>query len=75
MLADKVRVVPEQIGELLLAVGVDGGALTVTVIIPLGPGQPLTVAVTEYVPEASVGALVTVGFCREELKLLGPVQA
>jgi hypothetical protein len=37
---------PEQIGPLLLAVGVAGIALTVAVVVPAADGQPFTVTVT-----------------------------
>ena len=44
VLADKVSVPPEQIGELLLAVGADGTALTVMVPVRTVPPQLFTVA-------------------------------
>lgn len=47
VLAVKVNVLPAQIGELLLAVGAAGIALTVTLVVPTEPPQPLTVATTE----------------------------
>lgn len=47
VLAVSVKVVPAQIGELLVAVGATGMAFTVADTVPAGPGQPLTVAVTE----------------------------
>jgi hypothetical protein len=53
-----------------------GAAFTtaVTLIVETHPVDPVTVQV--YVPAIAVVALVdTVGFCEEELKLLGPDQA
>ena len=66
-------VAPAQYGPPLLAVGVCGFAFTVTVVVPAVELQPLTVAVTEYVPAIAVVALAIVGFCRLEVKLFGPV--
>src|SRR5206468_1390739 len=43
-------VAPAQYGPALLAVGVDGIALTTTFVVPAAELQPLTVTVTEYVP-------------------------
>src|SRR5437660_1035545 len=43
-------VAPWQNGPLLDAVGVDGMALTTTLVVPAAEVQPLTVTVTEYVP-------------------------
>jgi hypothetical protein len=42
----RLKVVPEQTGLLLLAVGVAGVELTVTVVEPAAEAQPLTVTVT-----------------------------
>ena len=47
MLAVKLKVVPEQTGELLPAVGAAGIGLIVTEVVPAGPVQLSTVAVTE----------------------------
>jgi hypothetical protein len=55
------------------AVGALGIGLTVTVVVPAVEVQPLTVAVTEYVPDIAVVAFAIVGFCRLEVKLFGPV--
>jgi hypothetical protein len=60
---------------LLEAVGAARFGLTVTSTVPAVLVQPFTVAVTEYVPDAAVVALVIEGFCEDEVKLLGPVQA
>ena len=60
--ADNVNVLPAQIGELLLAVGVIGIAFTTTATVPAEPPQPLTVAITEYVPVAAVVAAEMLGF-------------
>jgi len=70
----RLRVPPAQIGPLLAAVGVAGAALTVATVVPARDVQPATVTVTEYVPVAAVVAAGIVGFWREELKALGPVQ-
>jgi hypothetical protein len=53
-------------------VGVGGGGFTTTEVVPAGPVQPATVAVTEYVPELAVVAPPMVGFCNEEVKPFGP---
>jgi hypothetical protein len=54
-------------------VGDVGLAFTVTVVVPADEVQPLTVAVTEYVPDIAVVALAIVGFCRLDVKPFGPV--
>jgi hypothetical protein len=54
--------------------GASGAAFTVTLTVPAILVQPLTVAITEYVPAAAVVALVIEGFCEDDVKLLGPVQ-
>lgn len=69
-----VMVLPTQTGELEAAVGVAGIGLITTVTVPAVLVHPATVTVTEYVPEAAVVTLVMEGFCKEEEKLLGPVQ-
>ena len=56
------------------AVGALGIALTTTGVVPALEVQLLTVMVTEYVPAAAAVA-DSVGFCRFDVKLLGPVQA
>ncbi len=66
-------VAPSQYGPVLDAVGVAGLALTVTDVVPASEVQPLTVAVTEYVPAFAVVAFEMVGFCRLEVKAFGPV--
>jgi hypothetical protein len=38
-------------------------ATTVAVVVPAGEGQPLTVTVTLYTPEAAAVAEGIVGFC------------
>jgi len=58
---------------LLLAVGAAGIGLTVTLVEPAGPVQPLTVTVTEYEPLAAVVAPAIEGFCVAEEKVFGPV--
>jgi hypothetical protein len=67
-------VVPEQTGLSLLAVGADGIALTVAVVVAAEDVHPLAVAVTVYVPLAPVVAPEIDGFCAVEVKLFGPVQ-
>jgi hypothetical protein len=67
-------VAPEHTGELLPAVGAAGIGFTTTTIVPAGPAQPTTVAVTLYVPDANTVAPTIDGFCNAELKLFGPVQ-
>src|SRR5947207_2898636 len=67
-------VAPEQYGPPLLAVGVEGMALTTTFVVPAADGQPLIVTVTEYVPASAVVALARVGFCCDDVKPFGPVQ-
>jgi hypothetical protein len=59
----------------LLAVGVAGIGLTTTLVVPAAEMQPITVMVTEYVPASAVAAFERVGFCRDEVKPLGPAQA
>src|SRR3954449_9475505 len=67
-------VAPSQYGPPLDAVGVAGGGLTTTGVVPAAEVQPLTVTVTEYVPASAVVAVARVGFCRAEVKPFGPVQ-
>jgi hypothetical protein len=73
VLAVSDKVFPEQIGMLLPPTGAAGIRFTVTEVVPAGPTQPATVAVTEYVPDVAVVAAPIVGFCEMELKLFGPV--
>ena len=68
-------VAPAQYGPPLLAVGVDGTALTTTLVVPAAEVQPLTATVTEYVPASAVVAFDLVGFCSEDVKPFGPVHA
>jgi hypothetical protein len=67
-------VAPAQYGPPLDAGGV-AGAFTTTVVVPAAEVQPLTVAVTEYVPASGVVALARVGFCSADVKPFGPVHA
>jgi hypothetical protein len=67
-------VAPEHTGELLPAVGAAGIGFTTTTIVPAGPVQPTTVAVTLYVPEAKIVAPTIDGSSNEDEKLFGPVQ-
>src|SRR2546430_9869916 len=66
---------PGQNGPPLLAAGVAGIGLTTTLVVPAAEVQPLTVTVTEYVPASAAVAFARVGFCCEEVKPFGPVQA
>src|SRR4051795_1205426 len=68
-------VAPSQYGPPFDAVGVAGVGLTTTDVVPAAEGQPLTVMVTEYVPASAGVALERVGFCRDDAKPFGPVQA
>ena len=68
-------------GVFMQSVGAADAALavlledTVTVVVPLGLGQPLTVATTVYTPAiADVAEAETVGFCAVDAKPFGPVQ-
>ena len=72
--ADKFNIVPVHIGELLAAVGVAGVGLITTLVVPAALTQPLTVAVTEYVPALMAVTPVMDGFCEAELKVFGPDQ-
>ena len=73
-MADRVNVWPEQIGPLLLGAGVAGVSLTVAAVEPAAEVQPLEVTVRLYVPAAADVAFGIDGFCKEEVKPLGPVQ-
>ncbi len=44
------------------AVGTEGGVVTATAVVPLGPVHPFAVAVTVYVPALFVATLPIVGF-------------
>ena len=68
--------VPSQNGPLLLAVGVAGMAvLTTTFVVPAEEAHPPTVTMTEYMPASALVVFARVGFCCEEVKPFGPVQA
>ena len=66
---------PTQYGPVFDAVGVAGVGFTTTFVVPAAEVQPATVTVTEYVPASAVVALVRVGFCADDVKPFGPVQA
>ena len=68
---------PEQneVGPPGVIVGVAGVGFTTTFVVPAAEVQPATVIVTEYVPASAVVALERVGFCRDDAKPFGPVQA
>lgn len=71
----RFNVVPSQIGLLLLAAGAAGIGLTVTAVVPAVLVHPLTVTVTEYVPDAATVVAAIEGFCVAEEKVFGPVHA
>jgi hypothetical protein len=74
VLAVKFNVAPVQTGPLLPAVGEDGIGFTTTVVVPAILVQPLTVAVTEYVPDIAVVAFVlTDGSSDVDVNEFGPV--
>ena len=52
-----------------------GRVLTTTFVVPAAEVQPLTVTVTEYAPASAAVAFRCVGFCCDEVKPFGPVQA
>jgi hypothetical protein len=51
-----------------------GRVFTVTSVLPAALVHEPTVAVTLYAPEAAVVTFAIVGFCREEVNPLGPLQ-
>ena len=55
-------VFPSQSGLLLDAAGAAGVRLIVTGVVPAVPVHPFSVAVTEYVPVASVVTPAIIGF-------------
>ena len=75
VLADNVKLLPEHIGALLLALtGVAIGKLIVMEVVVVLAGHPPTVVVTEYVPVAAVVAAGIVGYCDADVNPLGPDQ-
>jgi hypothetical protein len=60
--AVRCNVAPGRTGLSLPAVGAEGIAFTVTLVVSGADGQPSIVAVTLYVPVAAVVALAIVGF-------------
>ena len=54
--------------------GAGGKGFTVATTDEGWEEQPLTVAITEYVPELGRSAPMIDGFCTEEVKPFGPVQ-
>ena len=72
--AVSASVPPPQIGPPFAAVGAGGGVFTVTPVLA-AVEQPLTVAVTTYVPVAAAVAFGSVGFWSAELNPFGPVHA
>ena len=59
---------------MLVAVGVVGIAFTTTAVVPAKLVHPATVLVTEYVPAEANAEEAIVGFCKADVKVLGPVQ-
>ena len=55
--------------------GVAGSGVMVTVVVAAALAQPLTVAVTLYVPAELADVEAMIGFCRLEVNPEGPVQA
>jgi hypothetical protein len=68
-------VLPSQYGPLLLAAGVAGFGVITTLVVPAAELQPPAVTVTEYVPASPGAAFARVGFCCDDVKPFGPVQA
>lgn len=68
-----VSVLPTHTGLAPFATGVAGIGLTVTAVVATTLEHPFTVAVTEKVPVANVVGEETDGFCRADVKPLGPV--
>ena len=60
--ANKFSVVPSHTGLLLVAIGEDGVGFTTTGVVAGALGQPFTVAITLYVPDAAVVTFVSTGF-------------
>jgi hypothetical protein len=58
----------------VVTTGASGTAFTVTLTVPAVLVQPLTVAITVYVPDAAVVTFEIDGFCDVDEKPLGPVQ-
>lgn len=73
VLAVSDKICPEHTVLLLPAVGAEGGGLTVTVVVPIGPVHPPIVTSTEYVPVPKGDTPMITGFCEDEEKLFGPV--
>src|SRR5207248_8983910 len=67
-------VAPAQYGPPLAGEGV-GMLFTTTFVVPAADVQPATLTVSEYVPASAAVAFARVGFCRDEVKPFGPVQA
>jgi hypothetical protein len=74
VLANSKRVPPIQTGLLLLGIGEGGISFTTTSVVAATPEHPLIMMATEYVPELAKAAFVIVGFCKDEINPLGPVQ-
>ena len=69
----RVRPLHNGVPALLEAVAT-GVWLTMTVVVAV-PEHPSLVTVNVYVPLAAVVTLAMVGFCKAEVKLLGPTHA
>jgi len=59
---------------LLDTTGAAGIVFMITVVVPVALVHPFADAVTEYVPAAAVVTFEMLGFCADDVKVLGPVQ-
>ena len=74
--AIRSKLLPEHTGLLLLAEEEGGVGFTITEVVPSDTlGQPDTVTRTLYTPAIAKVAFGIVGFCKVEVKPLGPVHA
>lgn len=72
---NRLSAAPVQTGLLLETPGAEGIGLTITLVVPGGPVQLPTDAVTEYVPASAAVAAAMTGFCAVEVNPFGPVHA
>ena len=70
----RLSVWPVHRGLLLPATGVAGSGVTVTFILTVPEVQPEATVYREYVPAAAVVAAGIEGFCKADVKPLGPLQ-
>ena len=71
---DNNTVEPWHTGLLLVATGVAGVAFITTSVAPVSLMQPAIEATTWYTPESATITEFIVGFCKVDVKPLGPVQ-